>query len=104
MPFIKNDPNINRSGRPLKGEAWTEVIREISNRVEENSGKHYKELVAQALVDRAISGDVSAIREFGDRLEGRSKQMVEQSISAKLPIPILGGLGMEFVDMSEKGN
>lgn len=36
-------------------------------------------LAAQALFDKAKDGDVTAMKEIGDRLEGRPKQQVEMS-------------------------
>ncbi|OGJ38861.1 MAG: hypothetical protein A2383_02570 [Candidatus Pacebacteria bacterium RIFOXYB1_FULL_39_46] len=89
MPFTKNDPNINRAGRPHKGRAWSEVIEEVSERVDDKSGKNYKQLVAEALFNRAISGDITAIKEIGDRIDGKAKQQMKPTLVDKqVPIPI----------------
>src|SRR5262245_23805364 len=40
----------------------------------------YGELIARALLVRAISGDVQAIREVFDRLEGKPRQSVDVSV------------------------
>jgi hypothetical protein len=36
------------------------------------------ELLADKLVEKALDGDVTAIKEIGDRLDGKAKQQIEQ--------------------------
>ncbi len=79
----------NVRGRPL--ESWAEALRIVSEKVDKNSGKKYKELVSEILWKRAIRGNLSAIKVLMDRMEGTPKQTAEV-ISKSLPIPILGGL------------
>lgn len=43
----------------------------------EGSDKTKLRAVADALVDKAMSGDVPAIKEIADRLDGKPKQQVE---------------------------
>lgn len=73
MPFTKNDPNINRQGRPPKGQSWAELIRIAGGEVEPESGKQLKLLVVEQLYSKAIKGDISAIKEIIDRTDGRAK-------------------------------
>ena len=40
--------------------------------------------IAKALVDAAIGGDISAIKEFGDRMDGKSQAYLELSGSVDL--------------------
>jgi Family of unknown function (DUF5681) len=40
-------------------------------------GRTYAEVVAESLAKAAVSGDVSAIRELGDRTEGKATQRIE---------------------------
>ena len=35
--------------------------------------------IAEALIEKAASGDVSAIREVGDRLDGKPTQQIDQT-------------------------
>jgi hypothetical protein len=74
MPFSNDDPNINRKGRPSKGESWAEIIREVSEKVDPLSGKKFKYLVVKALFNKAIDGDIQAIKEIGNRIDGKSPQ------------------------------
>jgi hypothetical protein len=45
------------------------------------AGSDHKALrsVAKALIDKATTGDVQAIREIGDRLDGKPAQAIEHS-------------------------
>src|SRR5262245_55609997 len=40
-------------------------------------------MVAEALVDRAINGDVMAIREVYDRVEGKPKQTIDVNVEER---------------------
>ena len=74
MPFKKGDSNINRNGRPPRGESWSELIREFSNRTDDGSGKQFRVLVVERLFQEAIAGDLKAIKEIADRVEGKPRQ------------------------------
>lgn len=77
MPFTKNDPNINRNGRPPSGESWSELIREAGEIIDLESKKQYKALVVEQLYLKAIRGDISAIKEIIDRTDGKPKMTGE---------------------------
>jgi hypothetical protein len=51
--------------------------------------------VAQALIDKAITGDVSAIKEFADRVDGKSVATTELTGADGKDLPI--GIGISFV-------
>ena len=71
-------------GRPKgaenKNKSWRDAVRAAVNelRKDEDSSKKIKSLrlLARKLVDRALEGDVAAIREVGDRLDGKATQQV----------------------------
>jgi hypothetical protein len=52
-------------------------------------------MIAEALIDKAASGDVSAIKELGDRIDGKSVATTELTgvDGSNLPISI----GINFV-------
>src|SRR4029077_9380002 len=73
-------PRTNRGGarpgavRPkgLWGQkAWRDAIVRAAKRRDPVSGRRYLDMAADALVRQAINGDNVALREFGDRLDGR---------------------------------
>jgi hypothetical protein len=62
------------AGRP-KGiwgqKAWRDAIIRAAKRRDPVSGRRYLEMAADALVRQAINGDNVALRELGDRVDGR---------------------------------
>ena len=77
MPLKKGDLNINRKGRPPKGWAWSEILEDVGEQVEEKSGKKFKELVSEKLWKECINGNILAIKELFNRMEGMPKQQTE---------------------------
>jgi hypothetical protein len=57
----------------VKGKMWSDALRK-----EIVQGEHLSKLV-QALILKAIEGDMAALREIGDRLEGKPTQSIEQT-------------------------
>jgi hypothetical protein len=55
----------------VKAKVWSDALRK-----EIVQGDNLKKL-ARALIDKALDGDVSAIREIGDRLEGKPLQGID---------------------------
>lgn len=93
MPFSKNDPNINRKGRPPKEWTMSSLIEEALEEVEEKSGKSFKSLVAKRLAHMAVGGDIQAIKEINNRMDGMAQQQVDVTTLGKaIPTPILAGL------------
>jgi ribosomal protein L17 len=71
-------------GRPKgaenKDKSWRDAVRAAVNelRKDEDSSKKIKSLrlLARKLVTKALEGDVAAIKEVGDRLDGKATQQV----------------------------
>ena len=66
-----------RGGQPgntnaTKNKIWSEAIRKAIIQRKD------LEKLADALINRALEGDISALKEIGDRLEGKPVQAVEQ--------------------------
>jgi uncharacterized protein YjcR len=57
----------------VKGKMWSDALRK-----EIIQGEHLSKLV-QALILKAIEGDMAALKEIGDRLEGKPVQSIEQT-------------------------
>lgn len=71
-----------RGGQPgnqnaAKGKRWAAAIESaIERRVSEGKLKGLEEL-ADKLIDAVLAGDLDAIRELGNRLDGKPKQQLE---------------------------
>src|SRR5262245_28732217 len=81
----------NPAGRPR--DTVTPHLRELV-RTPGKDGVTYGELVAQTLLARAVDGDVQAIREVFDRLEGKPRQAIDVSVEEKRRAIFETGLDM----------
>jgi len=65
-----------RSGRKLDT-IWSDAIRKAINDEDRLTGQKKINKLAETLVSQALDGDIQAIKEIGDRLEGKPKQQTE---------------------------
>jgi len=72
-PFEKNDPRINRQGRPKKGTALTDILNYKLDLVHK-PGQLKREAIAERLIAVALEGDVAALKYVFDRMDGRPTQ------------------------------
>jgi|GEM_PF-1591927 len=85
---FKDHPElINKNGRPPKGWAWSELLEDIGDEVEPKSGKQFKELVGRRLWLECVNGNIMAVKELFNRMEGlpRLKLEVDGKIDMKIP-------------------
>lgn len=73
MPFQKGQSG-NPNGRPPREWTMAELIRDALNEEEQQSGKSFKHLVAKRLAHMAVNGDIQAIKEINDRIDGKPVQ------------------------------
>ena len=87
-PFKKNDPRINKGGRPK----WKHLTEMLKN--EENQDK--LEDLVRVVYDKALSGDMRAIEFIADRLEGKvaTRLMVEKP--SDQPIKVFDIEGLDY--------
>ena len=71
-PFTKDDPRINKEGRPKKIPALDTLLAELLDD-EEGSAK----LILAALIDKAKDGDVRAAQVILDRAYGKPKESLD---------------------------
>jgi hypothetical protein len=86
-PFKKNDPRINKGGRPK----WKHLTEMLKN--EENQDK-LEELV-RVVYDKALSGDMRAVEFIADRLEGRVATRITVDQPNDQPIKVFDIEGLD---------
>lgn len=64
------------AGRPPKEKSFANMLNIAIKEAHEGGDKTKLRAVADALVDKAISGDVAAIKEVAERLDGKVPQAV----------------------------
>jgi len=70
----------NPAGRPKSitlSEAYRRELAKVDP--EDPDGRTHAEVLAGRMIDRAKAGDVAALKEIADRVEGRAKQTVSLS-------------------------
>ena len=77
----------NPNGRPPKAWTMSSLIEEALEEVEAQSGKSFKSLVAKRLAHMAVGGDIQAIKEINDRIDGRPQQKTDLTSGGK-PIEV----------------
>jgi hypothetical protein len=74
---FKKGESGNLSGRP-KLTKLTDALREqLAEEMPNAPERTVAETIARALIREAVSGNVQAIREIGDRTEGKPKQAID---------------------------
>ena len=71
---------------------WTDTIRRIAV---QSDGKRLR-AIAEALYDKAEQGDIAAIKEIGDRLEGKPAQTITGDKDN--PLTVLHKIEREIID------
>lgn len=81
-PFPKGVSG-NPGGRPKSKPLTEEIERLLEQEAPEKNGRTWAAVIAEALVRRAATGDVQAIAEVANRLEGRPAQSVALDVNAE---------------------
>jgi len=93
MPFQKGVSG-NPGGRPKKDWTWGQMLETIGEETELKSGKKFKELVSRRLWVECVNGNITAIKELFNRMEGLPMQFTDVTSDGKqLPITIIAGSG-----------
>lgn len=74
MPF-KEGESGNPNGRPKSDKQFRDALTLAIKRTDGDKSK--LDRVADALIDKALTGDVPAINAIADRLDGKANQAVE---------------------------
>ena len=96
MPGDASRENGKKGGRPvarhtLEASALRAyIVKEVVKR---------KQKLVKAMIDKAVEGDIIAIREALDRTLGKAKEQVD--ITVTRPIPILGDVSKDNSDKED---
>lgn len=78
---------------------WRDAIRVAVNRAQEDPTKGKKLVaLADALVDAGMTGDVSALKEIGDRLDGKVPQAHVGGDEGDNPIHVVTEIRRSVID------
>ncbi len=80
---VKGNTNSNKNNR-----AWGKIVKKLA--IQEDSKRLHK--VAEALFDKAASGDVPAIKELGDRVDGKASQEITGDSDQPITIIVKSGI------------
>lgn len=76
--FNVNPQNINREGRPKAEWTMSAMYREALEEADEAGVPKYK-ILAKKLIEKANEGDVVAIKELNNRIDGMPAQTVNNN-------------------------
>lgn len=68
--------------------AWGKVVRKLA--IQEDAKRLHN--VAEALFRKAEDGDISAIKELGDRIDGKSMQEISGNSDAPITVIVKTGI------------
>lgn len=77
--FADNPQNINRNGRPKSGVSWADIVREVSDEINPETGRERKELIVRRLFKEALDGNMTAMRILWGSVVG-NKILVEGNL------------------------
>lgn len=86
MPFEAGQSG-NPGGRPKTNKLFKEALDLAVKRTDGDKTKLAR--IAEALVEKAVSGDVPAIKEVADRLDGKSVQTIAGDPENPTPVSII---------------
>ena len=98
--FDKRPQDINRNGRPPKAWTMATLIEEALEEEIEN-GTPMKKQIARKLAHMALQGDIQAIKEVNDRIDGKARQTTDLHVK-ELPQPLLATLDVSNNDSSQE--
>ena len=75
------------SGTPTK--PWADALRLAALRVDSKTKQQKLSLLAEQTIKAGLAGDMSAVREIGDRLDGKATQPVEGANGGPLVVQIV---------------
>jgi len=82
---------VGNKNSSKENRVWGKVVRKLA--VQEDAKRIHK--VAEALFRKAEEGDISAIKELGDRIDGKSMQEITGNSDAPITVIVKTGIDEE---------
>ena len=98
MPFEPGN-NANPSGRPVSQKAFSNMLRIAINEAGRVPGATKLRDIAETLVNEAIAGNIQAIKEVADRLDGKVPQGIEGD--SDKPLHVISEIIRKVVHVNE---
>lgn len=76
----------NPGGRPKYSGEWCDAIRKALLEEDKKTRQIKMHLAARKLVAKAIEGDVPALKEIGDRIDGKAMQPIDMKLDATVDV------------------
>jgi hypothetical protein len=97
-PFPKGVSG-NPAGRPKKALLSDALRRQLAEALPNATEKTIAEVIARALIREAVAGNVQAIREVGDRTEGKPAQAIALDLDVRDWRQMAQSNGLELNDV-----
>lgn len=68
---------------------WSTAIEAAVMQEDVRTKKKHLHIIAERLIAKAKRGDIQAIKEIGDRLDGKAVQAIEGRVEADLTVQVL---------------
>lgn len=105
MAFTKDDPNINRNGRPVGTKNFTTKVKEALLKIADGKDYTYEEAFIRSILKKAIvEGDASTQRLIWNYLDGMPLQQVNSNITGELKIEISEDIAKKYDTTQESEN
>ena len=90
--------DVGRVAGKTAGKLWRDAINVAVNRPHEADGRKYIMHLAERLVQAALDGDMAAMKEIGDRVDGKAIQHVAGEDGGALVVKVV-----KFADADPSG-
>ena len=81
--YFKPGQSGNPKGRPKAAWTWSGLLKETLEELDEATGQEKKYSIVKALYKQAVKGNIQAIKEYGDRIDGKALQSMDHTTNGK---------------------